>query len=125
MVAMARPRAPERLVSDQLWELLEPLIPLPPPAKNGRTGRPRVDDRAALEGILFVTENGIAWKKLPAELGFGSGITCWRRLRGLAGGRSVGEAPPRRTGSARPGRAAGLVEGVPGLGERPGKKGAS
>ncbi|WP_438612766.1 IS5 family transposase [Kocuria sabuli] len=78
---MARQKVSQRLVSDQLWELLEPLIPPPPPAKNGRTGRPRVDDRAALEGILFVTENGIAWKKLPAELGFGSGITCWRRLR--------------------------------------------
>jgi hypothetical protein len=34
-----------------------------------------------LEGILFVLEAGIAWKKLPSELGFGSGITCWRRLR--------------------------------------------
>ena len=70
-----------RLLSDQLWELLEPLIPPLPPAKNGRTGRPRVDDRAALEGILFVAEHGIAWKKLPTELGYGSGITCWRRLR--------------------------------------------
>jgi hypothetical protein len=49
-----------RLLSDQQWELLEPLIPPLPPAKNGRTGRPRVDDRAALEGILFVTTNGIA-----------------------------------------------------------------
>ena len=81
MVAMSRQRAPQKLVSDQLWELLEPLVPPPPPAKNGRTGRPRVDDRAALNGILFVAENGIAWKKLPTELGFGSGITCWRRLR--------------------------------------------
>jgi transposase len=34
-----------------------------------------------LEGILFVLETGVPWKKLPAELGFGSGITCWRRLR--------------------------------------------
>lgn len=55
--------------------------PATPPAKNGRTGRPRVSDRAALNGILFVAEKGIAWKKLPLELGFGSGITCWRRLR--------------------------------------------
>ncbi|WP_431606321.1 IS5 family transposase [Kocuria rosea] len=78
---MTSQKASGRLVSDQLWELLEPLIPPPPPAKNGRTGRPRVDDRAALNGILFVAEHGIAWKKLPIELGFGSGITCWRRLR--------------------------------------------
>lgn len=78
---MASQTASGRLLSDQLWELLEPLIPPLPAAKNGRTGRPRVDDRAVLEGILFVAEHGIAWKKLPPELGFGSGITCWRRLR--------------------------------------------
>lgn len=60
MVAMARQTVSQRLVSNQLWELLEPLIPPLPPAKNGRTGRPRVDDRAVLEGILFVTETGIA-----------------------------------------------------------------
>ncbi|WP_160310818.1 transposase [Kocuria sp. SM24M-10] len=47
-----------RLVSDQLWELLEPLIPPPPLAKNGLTGLPHVDDRAVLEGILFVAETG-------------------------------------------------------------------
>ena len=81
MAAMTSQKTSGRLVSDQLWEVLEPLVPPPPPAKNGRTGRPRVDDRAALNGILFVAENGIAWKKLPVELGFGSGITCWRRLR--------------------------------------------
>ena len=81
MAAMTSQKTSRRLVSDQLWELLEPLIPPPPRAKNGRTGRPRVDDRAALNGILFVAEHGIAWKKLPGELGFGSGITCWRRLR--------------------------------------------
>ena len=81
MAAMTSQKTSGRLVSDQLWELLEPLIPPPPRAKNGRTGRPRVDDRAALNGILFVAEHGIAWKKLPVELGFGSEITCWRRLR--------------------------------------------
>jgi transposase len=81
MAAMTSQKASGRLVSDQLWELLEPLVPPPPPAEIGRTRRPRVGDRAALNGILFVAENGIAWKKLPVELGFGSGITCWRRLR--------------------------------------------
>lgn len=81
MAAMTSQKASGRLVSDQLWELLEPLVPPPPPAEIGRTGRPRVGDRAALNGILFVAENSIAWKKLPVELGFGSGITCWRRLR--------------------------------------------
>jgi transposase len=69
------------LVSDELWALVEQLIPPRPAAVNGRTGRPRIDDRAAMEGILFVLETGVPWKKLPTELRFGSGITCWRRLR--------------------------------------------
>jgi len=37
-------------------------------------------DRRALCGILFVLHTGIAWRRLPPELGCGSGITCWRRL---------------------------------------------
>lgn len=75
------PSPPQRLVDDELWALVEPLIPPRPPAVNGRTGRPRVDDRAVLEGILFVLTTGIGWVTLPPELGCGSGVTCWRRLR--------------------------------------------
>ena len=33
-----------------------------------------------LNGILFVLSTGIAWQRLPQELGFGSGMTCWRRV---------------------------------------------
>src|SRR4051812_50139695 len=62
-------------VSDELWARIEPLLPAPP-----RMGRPRLSDRAALEGILFVLITGIPWRALPRELGFGSGGTCWRRL---------------------------------------------
>jgi len=43
-------------------------------------GRKRLPDREALQGILFVLSTGIAWGQLPSELGFGSGVTCWRRL---------------------------------------------
>jgi transposase len=71
----------ERLVSDELWELVEPLLPEPRRVKRGRTGRPRVPDRAALAGIVFVLKTGISWNDLPQELGCGSGVTCWRRLR--------------------------------------------
>jgi len=39
-----------------------------------------VPDRQALCGILFVLHTGIQWEYLPQELGFGSGMTCWRRL---------------------------------------------
>jgi transposase len=34
-----------------------------------------------LSGILFVLTTEIAWQRLPQQLGFGSGMTCWRRLR--------------------------------------------
>ena len=39
------------------------------------------DNRKVLSGILFVLYTGIPWEFLPQELGFGSGMTCWRRLR--------------------------------------------
>jgi len=67
------------LVSDALWAVVEPLIPPEPPKPKG--GRPRVPDRAALTGILFVLRSGIPWEMLPQEMGCGSGMTCWRRLR--------------------------------------------
>ncbi|MFI5852542.1 IS5 family transposase [Streptomyces parvulus] len=66
------------IVSDELWSLVEPLLPKPGPKKA--EGRPRVPDRQALSGILFVLHTGIQWEYLPQELGFGSGMTCWRRL---------------------------------------------
>ncbi|PRY47376.1 transposase [Geodermatophilus tzadiensis] len=47
---------------------------------HGRTGRPRTSDRDALEGIAVVLSTGIGWSKLPTELGYGSGRTCWRRM---------------------------------------------
>ncbi len=67
------------LVSDELWALVAPLLPAEPPKPKG--GRPRVPDRACLTGILFVLRSGIGWELLPAEMGCGSGMTCWRRLR--------------------------------------------
>ena len=68
------------MVSDELWELVKPLIPQPGRVKGGRPGRPRVPDRAALAGIVFVLKTGISWNDLPQEIGCGSGVTCWRRL---------------------------------------------
>ncbi len=67
------------LVTDELWELVAPLLPRRRAHKKG--GRPWVDDRAVLTGILFVLRSGIPWRMLPPELGCGSGVTCWRRLR--------------------------------------------
>lgn len=75
---MAKP-----LVSDELWTAIEPLLPPAPDKKFG--GRPRVPDRAALTGILFVLKSGIPWTMLPPEMNCGSGSTCWRRLRDWQG----------------------------------------
>jgi transposase len=68
------------MISDELWALAEPLIPPQRPAVHGRTGRPRTSDRDVLEGIAYVLSTGIGWAKLPRQLGYGSGWTCWRRL---------------------------------------------
>src|SRR3954464_14228767 len=67
------------LLPNTLWELIEPLLPLPPSRPTG--GRPRMSDRACLTGILFVLRSGIPWQMLPQELGCGSGMTCWRCVR--------------------------------------------
>jgi transposase len=69
----------KELLPDALWARIAPLLPPEPPKPKG--GRPRVSDRAALTGILFVLKTGIPWEYLPAEMGCGSGMTCWRRLR--------------------------------------------
>ena len=67
------------LVTDELWEAIAPLLPPEPPKPKG--GRPRVSDRAALTGIHFVLRSDVPWEMLPQEIGCGSGMTCWRRLR--------------------------------------------
>ena len=56
----------KELVSDELWEIVEPLLPEKPPKPKG--GRPRLDDRAALSGILFVLKSSIPWEMLPQEM---------------------------------------------------------
>ena len=68
------------IVSDELWELIEPLLPVQE-RRFRYPGRKRLPDREALQGILFVLHTGIGWEHLPQELGFGCGMTAWRRLR--------------------------------------------
>lgn len=67
------------LVSNELWEQIEPLLP-PEPEPSPKGGRPRVTNRNALTGIVFVLRTGIPWQALPTEMNCGSGSTCWRRF---------------------------------------------
>lgn len=74
-----RGESPPWVVSDGLWERVEPLLPVVE-RRSRNPGRRRLPDRRVLCGILFVLHTGIQWEFLPRELGFGSGMTCWRRL---------------------------------------------
>src|SRR3712207_2141033 len=67
------------LRTDELWDAIAPH--LPPHGRSSRGGRPPVPDRRCLVGILFVLREGLRWQSLPAEMGCGSGSTCWRRFR--------------------------------------------
>ena len=73
---MAKP-----LVDDELWGLIQPLLPPPKPRRFRYPGRKPLDDRKVLTGILFVLKTGIPWEMLPQEMGCGCGMTCWNRLQ--------------------------------------------
>ncbi|MGO8949381.1 MAG: transposase [Ktedonobacterales bacterium] len=60
-------------LSDAQWARIQPLLP---PAR--REGRPRANERRTLEGILYQLRTGCRWQDVPT--GYGSGVTCWRRL---------------------------------------------
>jgi transposase len=68
------------LVPDELWALVEPLLPAPPRPPYG--GRHRaIPDRACFAAIVYMARTSTPWRLLPArELGCGSPATCWRRL---------------------------------------------
>jgi len=64
-------------VNDVQWELVESLLPKSKRPEKG--GRPRVDNRKVLNGILWVFGTGSQWSSLPQR--YGSYVTCWRRYR--------------------------------------------
>jgi transposase len=72
---MAKP-----ILDDRLWEMIEPLLPPPKRRRKRHPGRKPVEHSKALSAILFVLKTGLAWELLPQELGWGSGMTAWRRL---------------------------------------------
>ena len=72
---MAKP-----LLEDDLWRVIEPILPRPKPRRRRHPGRRPTDDRVVLRGILFVLKSGIAWEDFPREMGC-CGMTLLNRLR--------------------------------------------
>ena len=72
---MAKP-----ILDNELWEIVEPLLPRPKKRRRRYPGRKPIGQRQALSAILFVLKTGLPWEHLPQELGWGSGMTAWRRL---------------------------------------------
>jgi len=59
-------------VNDELWNIIEPILTeLNPPAK---TGRPRIDPRRALDGIIYQLRTGCQWNQLPEKFGDDSSV---------------------------------------------------
>ena len=75
----AKPRMDKRFstIPEPLWQKLKLLLPPEVPKPNG--GRPRVEDRAVLGGILYRLRTGCQWRAIPRE--FASGPTCHRRFQ--------------------------------------------
>jgi transposase len=69
----------ERWCPDSLWEIAEPLIP-PAPVRPQGGGRKRVDDRAVLAAICYLTQAGCSWWKLPEALFGVTRATAHRRF---------------------------------------------
>jgi putative transposase len=64
-------------VPDELWELVEELVPPERPKPKG--GRPPVSNRVAFAGIVYRLKTGCQWKALPPQ--FRSGSSCHRRFQ--------------------------------------------
>ena len=65
-------------LTDEQWEILEPLIPDPPRRADGK-GRPWRDPRDVLNGILWVLRTGAPWHDLPER--YPPYQTCHRRFQ--------------------------------------------
>jgi transposase len=67
-----------RLLTDEQWAVIEPLLPAPKVRPDGR-GRPWRSNRECFEGIVWVLKTGARWRDLPPP--YPGGVTCWRRLK--------------------------------------------
>lgn len=103
--------------SGELWAVVQSLLSRP------KGGRLPVPDRAALAAILFVLKIGISWDMLPAEMGCGSEMTCWRRMRDWQHGKHLGGPTPRPARSPGPRQCHRLEPRGAGQDKHSGKKG--
>ena len=69
-------------LTDEQWTVVRPLIPKPS-ARADRRGRPRIDDRQILNGILWIMRTGAQWKDMPER--YPSYQTCHRRFQEWVG----------------------------------------
>jgi transposase len=89
-----RQRSMKPFVSDDLWLLVEPLLPKERrPNKKG--GRPRISNRRVLTGILFILRTALPWQLLPLEIGCGSGSTCLATVQDVDTARGLAATPRR------------------------------
>src|ERR1700675_4404257 len=65
------------LLTEAQWEKIAPLLPKPPRQRKG--GRPWIQNRHVLEGILWILRSGARWEVMREK--FPHLSTCWRRLR--------------------------------------------
>ena len=65
------------LISDEQWATVFPL--LPDYKKSSKGGRPRLDKRKILEGIIYVSKNKIPWKAVPKIYGSGTALNDYFR----------------------------------------------
>jgi putative transposase len=62
-------------IPDQLWKRMRVLLPPPPKKKRkDRPGRPRMDDRKAMNAIFYVLRTGCQGKAIPRSLGAASTV---------------------------------------------------
>jgi transposase len=54
-------------VDDALWALLAPILKSEKPRQ--KPGRPRRDDRAIFDGLIWLARTGAQWSQLPRDFG--------------------------------------------------------
>lgn len=64
-------------VPDELWAMIEPILAEFDPPHKGH--RPRIDQRKALDGVLYHLRTGCQWRALPEQ--FGNDATVHRTMQ--------------------------------------------